>query len=98
MHKRTVNHQFPYTAAPAAAAAARRRPWRVASAADGGGRDTLRSAADATWQPEMNYGSRQLRLALLVNTNISPGCVAKHRVCAGIFIGHFVQIFCRVYQ
>ena len=69
------NHQIGYTAAPATSAAASvEAPGRTSSgggrsvsrllplAADVG-RDTLRSAADATWQPEMNYGRSRVPTA-----------------------------------
>jgi len=62
-------HQIRYTAAPAAAVVAAalvrssngggRRPYRVAS----GRHDTMRSATDAAWQPEMNYGRSRVPTA-----------------------------------
>jgi len=39
----------------------------------GGGRDTMRPAADATWRPEMNYHRfrvRQLRVVVLVDVGL----------------------------
>jgi len=45
----------------------------LASAAAAGGCNTLRSAANATWQPEIIRpfpGSRQLRVAVLVQISV----------------------------